>query len=206
MKALVIKLEGYQAWGESTLTERRPSSTMPTRSGLLGLLAACLGIRRHQHELLSELSQRVKFAIRADQIGIRELDYHTVRNVGEAGGGVKKDAVQSYREYLSDCKFTVLVIGESLTDIKSALKKPVFTPFMGRKSCPITRPLYYAEIEGDDVLGLFQAAGSSTGQIASELPLGSNDTIRQVREQPVYGTVRKFANIEQYIGGLYVSK
>ncbi len=206
MKALVIKLEGQQAWGENTITERRTSSTIPTRSGLLGLIAACLGIRRHQHETLNELSMRVKFAVRTDQAGIRELDYHTVRNVGTADGKVKKDAVQTYREYLSDYKFTVLVIGEALFDIKEALQKPIFAPCMGRKSCPITLPLYHAEIEADDVLGLFHAAGSHSGQICSEIPIDSHDTVRRVREQPVYGSTRKFANMDQYIGGLYVSE
>lgn len=42
---LILRLAGpMQAWGQPTFEGTRPTGRFPTRSGLLGLLGACLGI------------------------------------------------------------------------------------------------------------------------------------------------------------------
>ena len=47
---LILRLDGpMQAWGSHTFEDFRPSNLFPTRSGLLGLLGACLGIDRGDH-------------------------------------------------------------------------------------------------------------------------------------------------------------
>ena len=44
---LILRLDGpMQAWGTHTFEDFRPSNLFPTRSGLLGLLGACLGLER----------------------------------------------------------------------------------------------------------------------------------------------------------------
>lgn len=44
---LALKLQGVmQAWGGHTYEDLRHTELIPTRSGILGLLAACLGIDR----------------------------------------------------------------------------------------------------------------------------------------------------------------
>lgn len=42
---MILNLRGVlQSWGGHTFEDYRPSNLFPTRSGLIGLLAACLGI------------------------------------------------------------------------------------------------------------------------------------------------------------------
>ena len=55
---LILRLAGLmQAPGQLTLKEMRPTGRFPTRSGLLGLLGACLGIQRDDTSSLQALSE-----------------------------------------------------------------------------------------------------------------------------------------------------
>lgn len=64
---LILRLDGpMQAWGTHTLEDFRPSNVYPTRSGLLGLLAACLGIERSDHIGQAALAASVEFSVRVD--------------------------------------------------------------------------------------------------------------------------------------------
>ena len=64
---LILRLDGpMQAWGTHTYEDFRPSNLYPTRSGLLGLLAACLGIERIDLDGQSNLAASVEFSVRID--------------------------------------------------------------------------------------------------------------------------------------------
>lgn len=53
---LILRLAGpMQFWGLPTFEGTRPTAAFPTRSGLLGLLGACLGIRRNNKDSLQSL-------------------------------------------------------------------------------------------------------------------------------------------------------
>ncbi|TXP19879.1 type I-E CRISPR-associated protein Cas5/CasD, partial [Escherichia coli] len=91
---LILRLAGpMQAWGQPTFEGTRPTGRFPTRSGLLGLLGACLGIQRDDTSSLQALSESVQFAVRCDELilddrrvsvtGLR--DYHTVNRPGFPG-------------------------------------------------------------------------------------------------------------------------
>lgn len=95
---LILRLAGpMQAWGQPTFEGTRPTARFPTRSGLLGLLGACLGIQRDDRSALQALSESVRFAVRCDQsfidgrtipvTGLR--DYHTVMDAREDYRGLK---------------------------------------------------------------------------------------------------------------------
>ncbi len=57
---LILRLAGpMQAWGQPTFEGTRPTGRFPTRSGLLGLLGACLGIQRDDTSSLQALSESV---------------------------------------------------------------------------------------------------------------------------------------------------
>ncbi|MEU7184552.1 type I-E CRISPR-associated protein Cas5/CasD [Streptomyces sp. NPDC045369] len=76
---LLIRLAGpLQSWGLSGRFARRDTHTRPTKSGVIGLCAAALGLPRV--EPLGELAE-VLFGVRADRPGTPLRDYHTV------GGG-----------------------------------------------------------------------------------------------------------------------
>ncbi|MGW3491421.1 type I-E CRISPR-associated protein Cas5/CasD [Streptomyces sp. NPDC001054] len=67
-----------QSWGSGSRFGTRDTHARPTKSGVLGLCAAALGIAHE--EPLGELAG-VRFGVRADHPGVPKRDYHT------AGGG-----------------------------------------------------------------------------------------------------------------------
>ncbi|MFE2595736.1 type I-E CRISPR-associated protein Cas5/CasD [Streptomyces sp. NPDC059396] len=76
---LLVRLAGpLQSWGLAGRFARRDTHSRPTKSGVIGLCAAALGLARE--EPLGELAQ-VLFGVRADRPGTPLRDYHTV------GGG-----------------------------------------------------------------------------------------------------------------------
>lgn len=217
---LILKLQGpMQAWGGHTFEDRRPSHDFPTRSGLLGLLAACLGLDRHDFSGLSALDKSVVFGVRSDRreleweeygrphrktlTPVKLTDYHTIREARRANRTPREgETVQSWREYLHDAAFTV-AIGETgtatvkLKVIETALNKPVYTPFLGRRSCPIGRPLLDGHVQADSLFQALAAASPHAGLVYSEEDLGDAPRI-QVRDVPLRRKHRQFASREVY--------
>ncbi len=141
---LILKLQGpMQVWGEHTFEGLRPSANFPTRSGLLGLLGACLGIRRDDREQLKKLADGMGIAVRIDsrrltrkdgtskalQI-VKTTDYHTVKDAREDYTGLKRhETIQTWREYLYDAEYTVALwirpdSNFSLDELEGALNSP----------------------------------------------------------------------------------
>ena len=142
---LILKLQGpMQAWGRESFEGLRPSELFPGRSALIGLLGACLGIDRIDQKQQQALAGSVRFAVRVDQQGQKMTDYHTVKNAREDYRGLKShDTIQTWREYWQDACYTVAVWSTdnadiALADIAKAVKHPLYTPVLGRRSCPIS--------------------------------------------------------------------
>lgn len=76
---LVFQLHGPMAsWGEDAPGEVRHSHELPSRSALLGLLAAALGIRREEEQRLKAFNQHYPFALRQQRTALGEgLSYCT---------------------------------------------------------------------------------------------------------------------------------
>jgi CRISPR system Cascade subunit CasD len=148
---LFLRLEGpLQAWGdqESRFVIRRTAEA-PTKSGAIGILCAALGVSRPQAagEWLSKLSD-LRMGVRIDRPGVRWWDYHTVgagmqMRIAEGEGKTKPGAMLTRREYLCDASFLVALRGEPdlITELETALRNPKWTLYLGRKSCPPSRPL-----------------------------------------------------------------
>lgn len=136
MYTLLLRLAApLQSWGYMSLYDNRATEDMPTKSGVIGLLAAALGRRRD--ESLEDL-QKLQFGVRVDLKGTKIDDFQI------ADMGVGLNANLSHREYLSDAIFLVGLASEDkkfLEELMYALNNPVFTLFLGRKSCPPTLPL-----------------------------------------------------------------
>ena len=65
MSTLLLRLAGtLQSWGDDSKFEIRRTEKEPTKSGVIGLLAAALGRRRD--ESLDDLIQ-LKFGVRVDK-------------------------------------------------------------------------------------------------------------------------------------------
>ncbi|NOX75112.1 MAG: type I-E CRISPR-associated protein Cas5/CasD [Gammaproteobacteria bacterium] len=211
---LILKLEGpLQAWGGHTFEDRRPSELFPTRSGLLGLLAACLGIDRTDVEKQQALATSVSFAVRVDNAPIKMIDYHTVKDARKEHQGLKSiETIQTWREYLQDAKYTVAIwltrqATVSFDALVEAINRPVYTPFLGRRSCPITRPLFADRVSSVNELEALVLVEPDGGTVYSEC-LDDSKPRLLIRDVPISGRKRQFATRQISIhagkGGDYV--
>lgn len=153
---LALLLDGpMQSWGHASRFERRTTALHPTRSGVVGLIAAALGIDKHAADELTKLDQFKVLQVttvnlgrrnaRASNLPIQRLeDYHTVTSIRRASGKVDRDAtVQTYRHYLLDARFGVLLQGPLalLEEIAAALRNPKWGVWLGRKCCLPASPV-----------------------------------------------------------------
>ncbi|SER29549.1 type I-E CRISPR-associated protein Cas5/CasD [Parafannyhessea umbonata] len=136
MSVLLLRLSGpMQAWGDSSRFVMRTTRREPTKSGVVGLLAAALG--RSREESIEDIAS-LEFGVRADQPGQLLSDFQTERSLDG-----KKTMPLSTRYYLADAKFLVALQGnpEHLCEIADALDSPVWPLFLGRRSCPPDSPI-----------------------------------------------------------------
>ena len=157
MSTLLLRLAApLQAWGTASKFERRRTQREPSKSGVIGMLAAALGLRRDAD--LSELTA-LRFGVRVDREGKVIRDFHTAQAV-KAVKAAKKDKNEepekigyvTSRYYLSDAVFLVGLESEDhalLKKIETALRTPCFPLFLGRRSCPPTLPLVLGLREKD---------------------------------------------------------
>ena len=153
---LAMLLDGpMQSWGHVSRFERRTTSLHPTRSGVMGLIAAALGVDKHGSDEAEEIALFASLNFTTvllphhnrsgDELPIRRLeDYHTVTGIRRASGKVDKDATaQTYRHYLLDARFGVLLEGSAalLEEIADALRNPRWGVYLGRKCCLPASPL-----------------------------------------------------------------
>ncbi|OCC10247.1 type I-E CRISPR-associated protein Cas5/CasD [Streptomyces sp. PTY087I2] len=140
MSVLLMRLAGpLQSWGSAGRFTRRTTENAPTKSGVVGLLAAAQGRRRDAD--LSDLAA-LEFGVRVDQPGTRLRDFQTAHH-----SDTLKAMPLSERFYLADAVFVAGVSGEAglVQRLYEALLEPVFLPYLGRRSCPPSRPITIAE-------------------------------------------------------------
>ena len=125
-----------QSYGTDSHFEIRHSDNYPSKSAVLGLIAAAAGIHREEEERLEKIKS-LHVAIRVDQIGHIDKDYQIAAKY-KANGDFDRNYVTS-RYYLEDATFLVGVEGEDqvISDVYNALSNPYFQLFLGRRSCPI---------------------------------------------------------------------
>ena len=136
MSTLLLRFGApLQSWGSSSVYDQRDTDDMPTKSAVIGLVAAALG--RKRGEPLDDLNS-LKFGVRIDHPGTRLNDFQ----ITDMGEKMKKNV--SNRVYLSDALFLVGLSSsddELLNRIDYAINHPVYPLFLGRRSCPPTTPL-----------------------------------------------------------------
>ncbi|MDQ0602042.1 CRISPR system Cascade subunit CasD [Streptomyces canus] len=147
MSVLTLRLAGpLQAWGASARFARRTTESAPTKSGVIGMLAAARGMDRDDDDALARLAV-LRFGVRIDQPGTRVRDFQTAHHADTG-----KSMPLSERYYLADAVFVAAVEGEDvlLDELDAALRSPVHPPYLGRRSCPPAHPVR---------LGLHRGAG-----------------------------------------------
>jgi len=150
---------GISAWGKIAVGERRLTDFTPTKSAVVGMLGGALGVQRAEIERLRELQDSIGFAWLVEQPGTSLLDYHTtqrpvVADVKRHKPRSRRDALAiphqettlSTREYRENafCRIAVWLrrvpSEPSLNDLRNALLRPWFSPYLGRRSCPLGLP------------------------------------------------------------------
>lgn len=201
MKTLILKTEGLSAYGLQTFDVHRRVNHFPTRSAIVGLLAAALGITRKEQQALYELSENVTIAVQVNQAGEKMIDYHTVQHFRSPDGKIQKGTKPTYREYWCDSEHTFAISADKslISKLEAAVKTPKFTLFQGRKSCPLTRPLFERIVDGQNpAIALKKLEGK--GQIFSDVE-GENQVARlQVRDKLTL-VPRKYAMRMVYVSG-----
>lgn len=166
MATLLLRLAApLQAWGADSKFETRKTNREPTKSGVIGLLAAALGLRRDESEGLARLTG-LRFGVRVEREGQLLVDYHTAKTQDE------KNSYVTYRHYLQDAVFLAGLESEDaalLQQLQDALQHPAFPLYLGRRSCPPALPL---------CLGLRQ--GSLQEVLQTEPPLCPGKLYRMV--------------------------
>jgi len=81
----------------------------------------------------------------------RITDYHTVQNTRTAKGD-NKDTHLTWRQYLCDAFFAVVLKGERpiVEEAGNALKNPVWGIWLGRKACIPTAPVYVGVYDSEE--------------------------------------------------------
>lgn len=150
MSTLLLRLQGpMQSYGLQSAFNIRDTASEPTKSAVLGIICAALGIGYRQETAygltLGELN-KLKVHARIDRHGVVKPDFHTAKNVPKIGENSIKETVVTRRFYIYDADFRVAVEGDRnvLQTIKDALLNPRWFMYIGRKSCVPASPVYYS--------------------------------------------------------------
>lgn len=163
--AVAILLDSpMQSWGSSSRFTQRESESFPTKSALIGLLAAAAGIDKespNEAELIAPFSALRLTIYRLPRGGnqlVRRLsDFHTVGGgydakasafdkmsiPRKASGGASANAVITKRTYLTDARFIACLEGNAGTiqTLVTHLENPIWGVWFGRKTCVPAMPL-----------------------------------------------------------------
>lgn len=152
-KVLLLYLDGpLQSWGYQSRFDRRTSLSHPTRSGILGMLCAALGVDRADDEGLARLDG-LRMTVHCLESEGLLTDFHTIgggwdrkknqRWISQKAEGGTGGTVVTGRDYLQGARFGVVLAGEAalLEELERALVDPRWGVWLGRKSCPPASPI-----------------------------------------------------------------
>ncbi|MDO5861571.1 MAG: type I-E CRISPR-associated protein Cas5/CasD [Thermoplasmata archaeon] len=169
MRCLVFHLGGTMCgWGDAFMGTRRTTALHPSKSAVVGIIAAAMGMGREDQEAQSSLFRDYEYAVVSSGLETKIRDYHTVQTSTASEkeeivvGGPRRwelsrgklNTLVSEREYVCNGYYSVYVFPAAdgdggLEAMRDALERPVYTPYLGRKSCPLSYPMRPEVIEGD---------------------------------------------------------
>lgn len=174
------------SFGGVAVGERRASADRPMKSAILGLVAGALGIDRSDDEAHTALAEDWHYGARIEDLPSRSprrlvTDYHTAqtsKRIGKTRAATRREELQgedigtilTYREYRTDCSYTIALWPRGPAPrhgaeaIKEALRRPVFVPYAGRKSCPLMLPMAPHIVEAGTLEGAFEAHDAASAK------------------------------------------
>jgi len=172
------------SWGEIAVGATRHTAHYPSKSAIVGLMAAALGIKRDNEAVQQQMQQGYEIAVEVFAQGSLLRDYHTTQvPMGKylSHWKTRKDEIMavhsqerseaksnrpnpvlSSREYRSDALALIAVkaLADAPYDLKTIqqhLNNPVFHLYLGRKCCPLAAPLCPQIHASDTYLEAFKA-------------------------------------------------
>lgn len=160
MPVLLLRLRGpMQSRGIESRFTHRDTAREPSKSGVVGLLGAALGMAREDEMMIERLAE-LRMGVRVDREGRVASDFHTAgggtlegRPYGVArasgGGGA---VVVSRRDTLQDADF---LVGLQTTNtcllhrLDRALAAPAWPLYLGRRGFMPTLPLCLGTLDTD---------------------------------------------------------
>ncbi len=155
MKTILLKFAGpLQSWGSNSHFETRHTDYYPSKSAVIGIIAASLGYRRDEDRNIRRLNE-LNFAVRIDQVGTLLRDYHIARKYKSDGREDRTYVTNRY--YLEDAVFVAAISHEDnsyMDEILRSLKNPYFQTFMGRRALPMCADFILDVVEDDIIEAL----------------------------------------------------
>ena len=177
MSTLLLRLAGpMQSWGTDSKFDIRRTGREPSKSGVIGIAAAAMGIRRQDRDALRRLAA-LRFGVRVDREGTIIRDYQTVQ---------AQKLYVTNRYYLADAIFAVGLESddrELLEQIGQAVQTPVFPLYLGRRSCPPTGRVFLEISEKPLVEALLAAAPPGASRLI--LDAEKDEPGGLVRDMPI---------------------
>lgn len=186
MSTLLLRLAGpMQSWGTDSKFDVRRTQREPSKSGVIGLVAAAMGIRRDEKEALKPLTA-LRFGVRVDREGTMMRDYHTAKS--------QKSAYVTNRYYLADAVFVAGLESDDtglLDKIAQALQTPTFPLYLGRRSCPPTGRVFLkiseksleealkGDAPADATRIVLDAKSDEAGGLTHDVPVSFDPTRRE---------------------------
>ena len=176
MKTCIFQLYSPMvSWGEIAIGEERRTALQPSRSAIIGIVAAGLGITRDAEEELGRLAGDIHIAVRVDAPGTTLRDFHTIQVPRKRKGVIyytrkseleafdeKDNAIISKREYRCDAYSLIAIYLQgnhwTLEQIADALRYPTFHLYLGRKSAPPALPLAPQIVDAENLKQAFAKA------------------------------------------------
>ena len=176
-----------QSWGASSKFQRRETEGWPTKSALIGVLAAALGIDKHAPDEAARIASLAALCFSVFRwpktVPVTRLaDFHTIGGGYDktspveklhipckAGDGSPFGTVITRRTYLTDARFIALFQGDQATleAASAALLDPVWGVWFGRKTCIPAEPLspVIADSPREALATLMQRLGTDPSDI-----------------------------------------
>lgn len=222
-RSLVLRFAApQQSWGSTELADRN-TEPLPTRSGVVGLLAAALGAERGAWPAWIWATD---IWARVDRKGDLSTDFHTVGLPSEAAQAARSRHRQAVggrgaadfivplgnggkwtvgggtmvtnRQYLADAEFLVAVShqDDSLVDtLDRATRNPVFMTYLGRKSFAPSFPFHLGVRAGAprEILSLLPTRSVVAGGLTLHHLLGDQNYATETVHPSVTATLAGWA-------------
>lgn len=155
MKTILLKFSGpLQSWGTSSKFNDRETDLYPSKSAVVGIIAASFGYGRDEDDKIQKINE-IDFGVRIDDQGRLLKDFQIVATY--KNGKLDKNFVTN-RYYIEDATFLCAISHEDdkfVEDIYNALKSPFWQGYMGRKSCPLPYD-FLIGIYDDNIVNLLE--------------------------------------------------